>query len=106
MPKLRDVCRHIRSKNAGPFWITVDLFFDDVRAYAAHHADPAISAQALAGVFAADVDRVKWFAVPTLNVVKFSYPRAVPQGGAQERDMHGGQQYLPIMDIELGAAAR
>ncbi|MEA2725650.1 MAG: hypothetical protein QOF70_125, partial [Acetobacteraceae bacterium] len=29
MPRLGDVCRHIRSKNAGPFWITVDLFFRD-----------------------------------------------------------------------------
>ena len=27
MPKLEDVCHQIRSKNAGPFWISVDLFF-------------------------------------------------------------------------------
>ena len=29
MPKLRDVCRQVRSKSAGPYWITVDLFFAD-----------------------------------------------------------------------------
>ena len=28
MPKLKDVCRYVRSKNAGPFWVTVDIFFD------------------------------------------------------------------------------
>jgi hypothetical protein len=28
MVKVSDVCRHVRSKNAGPFWVTIDLFFD------------------------------------------------------------------------------
>jgi hypothetical protein len=34
-------------------------------------------------------------------VVKISYPRARPQGGACERDMHGGQQYVRLLDVEL-----
>ena len=34
MPKLSDVCSHVRSKNAGPFWITVDLFFSDAETFA------------------------------------------------------------------------
>ena len=33
MPKLEDVCHQIRSKNAGPFWISVDLFFRDREAF-------------------------------------------------------------------------
>ena len=28
-----DVCRHVRSKNAGPFWITLDLSFADQAAF-------------------------------------------------------------------------
>src|ERR1035438_1888880 len=34
LPKLKDVCRYVRSKNAGPFWVTVDLFFDSTDSYA------------------------------------------------------------------------
>ena len=37
MPRLADVCRHVRSKNAGPFWITVDLFFRDAQALSLIH---------------------------------------------------------------------
>ncbi len=102
MTKLRDVCRHIRSKNAGPFWITVDLFFDGGETYARHADDPAIGPDAVAVLFGVDPTQVKRFRIDDLNVVKLSYPRARPQGGAFERDMHGGQQYVPLLDIDLG----
>ena len=48
-----------------------------------------------------DGARIKRFAVPDLHVVKLSYPRPHPQGGAAERDMHGGQQYVRLLDVEL-----
>ena len=50
----------------------------------------------------ADPAQVKRFKVDDLAVVKLSYPRAQAQGGAFERDMHGGQQYVPLLDIDLG----
>jgi hypothetical protein len=102
MPKLRDVCRYVRSKNAGPFWITVDLFFDGPDSFSRYRADPAIAVTAIAALYGVDVRNVRRFEVDTLNVVKLSFPRLQPQGGAVERDMHGGQQYVPMLDIELG----
>lgn len=101
MPKLRDVCRHIRSKNAGPYWITIDLFFADADAFGRHADAPAISATAMGALFGADAAQIKRFAVPDLHVVKLSYPRRHPQGGAVERDMHGGQQYVRLLDVEV-----
>ena len=38
---------------------------------------------------------------PDLAVLKISYPRRDPQGGMIERDLHGGQQYIRIVDLEL-----
>jgi hypothetical protein len=102
MPRLRDVCRNVRSKNAGPFWITVDLFFASPEAYARHADDPAIGRDAVAALYGVDPALVKRFKVDSLNVVKLSYPRLQPQGGAHERDMHGGQQYVAMLDLELG----
>jgi hypothetical protein len=101
MPKLSEVCRHIRSKNAGPYWITVDLFFADEGAFSKYAEASVISPEAIASRFGVAVDQVKRFAVPELAVVKFSYPRPKPQGGAYERDMHGGQQYVRLLDVEL-----
>ena len=101
MPKVSEVCRNVRSKNAGPYWITADLFFADRDGFEAYAASPALASEAIGRLFGVDPDAVKRFAVPNLLVVKLSYPRAKPQGGAVERDMHGGQQYIPLLDIEL-----
>lgn len=101
MPSLRDVCRNVRSKNAGPFWITVDLFFDGPESYARYADAPAIGAEAVAAMFGVDPARVKRFKVDDLSVVKLSFPRPAPQGGVLERDMHGGQQFVPLLGIEL-----
>jgi hypothetical protein len=102
MPKLKDVCRYVRSKNAGPFWVTIDLFFDGAEAYERHRRDPAIGAEAVAALYGVDAALVKRFEVDDLQVVKLSYPRPQPQGGILERDMHGGQQYVPLLEAVLG----
>lgn len=101
MPKLGDVCIDIRSKNAGPYWITVDLFFADAEALARTAEAPALSARALGRLFDVDPERIKRFVVANLCVMKFSYPRVRPQGGVVERDMHGGQQYVRLLDVDV-----
>ncbi len=104
MTRLASVCRYIRSKNAGPFWITVDLFFADRKAFDRHSADPALSAEALALALGAEPASVRRFELPELAVLKFSYPRLHPQGGVIERDMHGGQYFADLLDLEIGSA--
>jgi hypothetical protein len=101
MPRLKDVCRYVRSKNAGPFWVTVDLFFDSADSYAEFHGDPAISADNIAAIYGVDKAHVKRFEVKSLNMVKISYPRTSPQGGVVERDMHSGQQFVPLLELQL-----
>ena len=101
MPKVSDVCSHVRSKNAGPFWITLDLWFADAAAFERHAGAPALQPEAIARLYGVEPGLVKHFALPDLRVVKISYPRARPQGGAIERDMHGGQQYVRLLDVEL-----
>ncbi|WP_077000481.1 DUF4387 domain-containing protein [Variovorax sp. KK3] len=100
MPKLAEVCT-IRSKNAGPFWITVDLFFPDDASYERYAASQSLAAAAIAAVFGVDPAMVRHFRVDALRVLKISYPRRKPQGGAVERDMHGGQQYVQLLGLEL-----
>lgn len=101
MPKVSDICLHVRSKNAGPFWITLDLSFPDRESFDRYHGAPQLQPVALAALFDADVTQVKHFPVPDLLVLKVSYPRRRPQGGVLERDMHGGQQYVRLLGVEL-----
>jgi hypothetical protein len=102
MAKLGEVCRHIRSKNAGPFWVTIDLFFDGPDAYRRYRDSPALGPALFARLYGVEAAMVKRFAVDSLNMVKVSYPRATAQGGALERDMHCGQQYVRLLDVEVG----
>lgn len=101
MPKVKDVCHHVRSKNAGPFWVTFDFFFNSEAEFNAHHDDPALNPALFHETFGADPELVEIFPVRSLNVLKISYPRASPQGGITERDMHSGQQYARVLEVEL-----
>jgi hypothetical protein len=101
MPKLRDVCRHVRSKNAGPFWITVDLFFDDDANYRRYRDSPTLNGELFASLYGADAAYLKRIPVDSLLMLKLSYPRPHPQGWMHERDMHSGQQYVRLLDLAL-----
>ena len=101
MPKLEDVCHQIRSKNAGPFWISVDLFFRDRAAFDRYAGAKELQPENLGLLFGVRPDQVGCYPVPDLAVLKISYPRRDPQGGMIERDLHGGQQYIRIVDVEL-----
>ena len=101
MAKVRDVCRHVRSKNAGPFWVTFDFFFDGPENFTRYAESPVLSGELFAKLFGTDARLVKRIPVEDLSMVKISYPRAQTQGGVEERDMHSGQQYVRVLDVEL-----
>lgn len=101
MAKVKEVCRHIRSKQAGPFWITIDFFFNDREAFEAYSGSASLNPDLFARLYGTDPEQVKSFPVPSLNVLKVSFPRKRPQGGMIERDMHSGQQYVRLLDEEL-----
>jgi hypothetical protein len=102
MPTVNDVCRSVRSKNAGPFWVTIDLFFDSPESFRRYAESPALSAETFARLYGTDPKLVKRIPVETLSMVKISYPRATPQGGMVERDLHCGQQFVRLLNVELG----
>lgn len=101
MPKIRDVCRHVRSKNAGPFWVTFDLFFDGEENFRRFGDSPSLGPNLFANLYGAKSDLVKRIAVPSLKVVKISYPRPHPQGWMGERDMHQGQSFARLLDVDI-----
>lgn len=101
MARLGDICSHIRSKNAGPFWVTVDLFFSGPETFQDWKGAEGFSVEALAAAFDAHPADCRRIEAPELSVIKFSYPRPVPQGGVTERDMHSGQQYVRLLGCEV-----
>jgi hypothetical protein len=101
---IASVARLVRSKNAGPFWITIDVFFETDADYDAHHGE--ITAPRIAAVYGVEEASVRVFRIPQLRVTKVSFPRPVTQGGPFDRDVHAGQQHVPLLSLPLASEAR
>lgn len=89
----------VRSKNAGPFWVTIDIFCGDAETYA--RVVPALDTARVAALYGTSVQVLKRFDIPDLYVVKFSLPRPVVQGSRDDRDMHGAQWAALLEELRL-----
>lgn len=99
MNTVADNVTKVRSKNAGPFWLTVDVFCGTPQAY--QQIVQSLSTDRVAAAFQVDVDTIKRFDIDTLNVVKFSLPRPVIQGDITDRDMHGAGWAPLVAELSL-----
>lgn len=96
-----DVAELVRSKNAGPFWQTLDVFCDDDESYRRVAADGVLTADRIGAAYRVDVAQVRTFRMPAIRVVKVSFPRRVSSGSVRDRDVHAGQQHVPLRDLPI-----
>ncbi len=102
MPEtLQDRAVEVRSKNAGPFWITLEVFLRDDASYRVTADETFLNEDVIAGLYDVPPAGVQIFRIPALRVVKVSFPRPVPQGGLRDRDIHAGQHHVPLALLEL-----
>ena len=100
MAELGQIVQKIRSKNAGPFWLTIDIFCGSKAAY--QQVVTGLSNPAIAAVFDMESTLIKRFDIPDLNVVKISLPRPEIQGAVNDRDMHGASWAALFQEMKLG----
>ncbi|MBE1876069.1 DUF4387 domain-containing protein [Myceligenerans pegani] len=93
---LADVCHEVRSKNAGPFWVTIDIFVKDGEMFEVVADESFLNERTVADLYRVDLATIRMFRLPDLNVVKISFPRPVPQGSLHDRDIHAGQHHVPL----------
>jgi hypothetical protein len=99
MAKLADLVPKIRSKNAGPFWVTVDIFCGDAARFAEIRA--RLTTAHVCARLRADPAMVKRFDIESLAVIKFSFIRPAVQGSRFDRDMHGAQLGVLFAELEI-----
>lgn len=99
MSTIEKTVKYIRSKNAGPFWLTIDAFCNNVedtkRVAAAFERERAF----IAGAYQVKPEELQIYCLNHIQVAKISLPRVPVEGSRDERDMHGGQQYVSLLDI-------
>jgi hypothetical protein len=98
---LGDLAEFVRSKNAGPFWITLDIFFATDADYQRVDAAGILAPSTIADLYRVPPEDVGIFRLPDLRAIKISFPRPVPQGSFTDRDIHAGQQHIPLAQLAI-----
>ncbi len=101
MPRLRDLAKLIRSKNAGPFELTFDIMFADNETYQKVRKSGVISKELFSGLYGTPLDQVKFFEYDPAYSFKITIPRPAISGSLDDPDVYGGQQFGPIANLEV-----
>ena len=96
---LTNTFRLIRSKDAGPFMLTIDLFCHDEVAYRRVLDSGVITPGTFAGLYNVDAASVEVHLVETINAIKVSFPRPIASGELPDNDITGGQEYGPLVEL-------
>jgi Domain of unknown function (DUF4387) len=99
--KLVQLTNLIRSKNAGPFSLTFDIMFPEAQSYMRVKRSGVLNASLFAKLYQCDPETVRFFECDNALAFKFSIPRPIFQGDLGDGDLHGGQQAMPLLDIEI-----
>src|SRR5437588_11999160 len=78
-----------------------DILFANAEHYQLVKASGRLYAQTFAELYACPVETVRFFACDNAFAFKFSIPRPLPQGSVGDGDLHGGQQFAPLMNVEI-----
>ncbi len=101
MAKLWEVARLIRSKNAGPFVLTFDVMFGREEDYQRVKEAGVLTPELVSRLYNVPQEDVQFFHCDNALAIKFSIPRTCFSGDLDDGDVYGGQQYAPIVDLEV-----
>lgn len=102
MTQLYEYAKVLRSKNAGPFEITLDILFDDKEKYLFVKTQEVLTIEKIAQLYQiAETDIHHFVYFDQALGIKITMAREVSSGSAGERDVYGAQQHAPLMNLEV-----
>jgi hypothetical protein len=99
--RLDSIAKVIRSKNAGPCLLTLDVMLPDEATFAYVAARVASLRRQVAQRYGRSENEVAVLPFAPALAVKITLPRDVVSGDVGDRDVYGAQQHAPLLDIEL-----
>ncbi|MBI3044440.1 MAG: DUF4387 domain-containing protein [Betaproteobacteria bacterium] len=101
MAKLRELAKVCKSKNAGPFEVTIDIMFETREIYDKVVRSGVLNAGLFAKLYGVDAKDVLFTPYPAALAVKGTIPRRVSSGDIGDTDVYGAQQHAPMLDVEI-----
>ena len=99
---LKDIANVIRSKNAGPYELTLDVLLRDDDVFERVRKADIINKNTIADLYhipVEDVLSIVYF--PNARAIKATIVRPLPSGDMGERDVYGAQQHAPLVNFEF-----
>ena len=99
---LKEVAKVIRSKNAGPYELTLDILLKEEEMFNKMREKNVINEKAIAELYKipeSDVISIVYF--PNASAIKATIVRPLASGALGERDVYGAQQHGPLVGFEF-----
>ena len=97
--KIIELAKILRSKNAGPLYITFDIMFDDNDKM--QTVLKGLSKEKIATAYDTDISKIEIIPYDIVNSIKVTFPRKYISGSIFDDDVYGCQQHLPLANIEI-----
>ena len=98
---LSDIAQVIRSKNAGPRRLTLDIMLATDADYQRVAQSPALGAENIGRLYRVPPDEVTIIPYPAGRAIKIVMPRALMAGDPGDVDVYGAQQHAPLLGLQI-----
>lgn len=98
--KLTEITDIIRSKNSGPYELTMDIMFKTWEDFEKVCAAKAINEQVVCDLYKITPDKiVNIIEFKPAKAIKITIARPICSGDLGESDVYGAQQHAPLLDM-------
>ena len=99
MKKLIDYTKILRSKNAGPLFITFDLIFNSLEDM--KYVEQNLKKSHISKAYNIDENKIDIISYGVVNSIKITFPRKNISGSLADNDIYGCQQHQALANIEI-----
>ncbi|GAB6926099.1 DUF4387 domain-containing protein [Paenibacillus sp. JCM 10914] len=102
MTQLGDLAKVLRSKNSGPFEITLDVLFDSKEQYDRVKRSGIITKQTICDLYQVQEEQIHHLVFFDQGLgFKITISRDISSGNVGDRDVYGAQQHAPLMKLSI-----
>ena len=102
MTKLIDIASVIRSKNSGPYELTLDILFNEYEDYEHVKQGGFINEDLICKLYNVTSDKIVGIiSFDPAKAIKATIKRPLCSGDLGETDVYGAQQHAPLLNLEF-----
>ncbi len=99
---ITEVAEVIRSKNSGPYELTMDIIFKDFDSYENVKQKNIINKELVSSLYQIpEEDIISIINFDPAKAIKITIKRPLVAGAVGESDVYGAQQHAPLLGIEV-----